>query len=202
MTRIVGEVMTREVVEAYPGTPFKELVRLLDRHRISGLPVVEYPEQVAAGGDADQTVLLVHDGEALDAVSLHHPGGVPYALFRMHGDRGRRHQLRRRGRAGHRVCTACGAARPGEPETPCRVVRGPGRVAAVQIGPGDHSHDLVVVIPDPRGVELPDGASVFLCGPLPFMRDVRGRLLSAGVPARRIRYEVFGPDLLLPGTAV
>ncbi|MFF9136564.1 globin domain-containing protein [Streptomyces albogriseolus] len=51
------------------------------------------------------------------------------------------------------------------------------------------------------GIELPQDASVFLCGPLPFMRDVRGQLLRAGVPARHIRYEVFGPDLWLPGPA-
>lgn len=50
------------------------------------------------------------------------------------------------------------------------------------------------------GIELPGNAAVFLCGPLPFMRDVRGQLLRAGVPARRIRYEVFGPDLWLPGS--
>jgi nitric oxide dioxygenase len=49
------------------------------------------------------------------------------------------------------------------------------------------------------GIELPDGATVFLCGPLPFMREARGQLLAAGVPARSIRYEVFGPDLWLPG---
>ncbi|MEV7326037.1 hypothetical protein [Streptomyces sp. NPDC093970] len=40
-----------------------------------------------------------------------------------------------------------------------------------------------------------DEATVFLCGPLPFMRAVRGQPLAAGVPAQRIRYEVFGPDL-------
>ncbi|WP_367319998.1 globin domain-containing protein [Streptomyces sp. HUAS ZL42] len=51
------------------------------------------------------------------------------------------------------------------------------------------------------GIELPDDATVFLCGPLPFMRDVRAQLLRAGIPARRIRYEVFGPDLWLPGPA-
>ncbi|MFI0503803.1 globin domain-containing protein [Streptomyces albogriseolus] len=51
------------------------------------------------------------------------------------------------------------------------------------------------------GVELPEDATVFLCGPLPFMREVRGQLLRAGVPARHIRYEVFGPDLWLPGPA-
>ncbi|WP_338120098.1 hypothetical protein [Streptomyces sporangiiformans] len=52
------------------------------------------------------------------------------------------------------------------------------------------------------GIELPYDATVFLCGPLPFMRDVRGQLLRAGVPARRIRYEVFGPDLWLPDSTV
>ncbi|MGW5134794.1 globin domain-containing protein [Streptomyces sp. NPDC004135] len=51
------------------------------------------------------------------------------------------------------------------------------------------------------GIEPPEDATVFLCGPLPFMREMRTRLLRAGVPARRIRYEVFGPDLWLPGAA-
>jgi nitric oxide dioxygenase len=51
------------------------------------------------------------------------------------------------------------------------------------------------------GIALPEDATVFLCGPLPFMRDVRAQLLRAGVPARHIRYEVFGPDLWLPGPA-
>ncbi|MEU9571782.1 globin domain-containing protein [Streptomyces massasporeus] len=52
-----------------------------------------------------------------------------------------------------------------------------------------------------HGIELPENATVFLCGPLPFMRDVRAQLLAAGVPAQHIRYEVFGPDLWLPGQA-
>ncbi|MBD0421897.1 hemin transporter [Streptomyces sp. TRM S81-3] len=50
---------------------------------------------------------------------------------------------------------------------------------------------------DLDGLGLPADADVYLCGPLPFMRAVRGQLLRAGVPARRIRYEVFGPDLWL-----
>ncbi|QRN80221.1 MAG: hemin transporter, partial [Nocardiopsis sp. BM-2018] len=50
---------------------------------------------------------------------------------------------------------------------------------------------------DLAGVEVPEGAEVYLCGPLPFMRDVRSRFLSAGVPARSVRYEVFGPGLWL-----
>jgi nitric oxide dioxygenase len=40
-----------------------------------------------------------------------------------------------------------------------------------------------------------DDVQVFTCGPLPFMRHVRSTLLERGVPAARIRYEVFGPDL-------
>ncbi|MFF9118112.1 globin domain-containing protein [Streptomyces massasporeus] len=52
-----------------------------------------------------------------------------------------------------------------------------------------------------HGVQLPENATVFLCGPLPFMRDVRAQLLAAGVPAQHIRYEVFGPDLWMPGQA-
>ncbi|WP_316743631.1 globin domain-containing protein [Streptomyces sp. MK7] len=46
-------------------------------------------------------------------------------------------------------------------------------------------------------LELPADADVYLCGSLPFMRAVRAQLLEAGIPARRIRYEVFGPDLWL-----
>ncbi|WP_031163558.1 globin domain-containing protein [Streptosporangium roseum] len=46
-------------------------------------------------------------------------------------------------------------------------------------------------------VELPDGLSAYLCGPLPFMRGVRSELLRRGVPASDIHYEVFGPDLWL-----
>lgn len=44
-------------------------------------------------------------------------------------------------------------------------------------------------------ISLPDDIQVFTCGPLPFMRHVRSTLLGRGIPAARIRYEVFGPDL-------
>ncbi|MGV9251119.1 CBS domain-containing protein [Streptomyces sp. NPDC003697] len=39
MSRIVGEVMPRKVVHVRPDVPFEDVARLLDRHRISGLPV-------------------------------------------------------------------------------------------------------------------------------------------------------------------
>ena len=44
-------------------------------------------------------------------------------------------------------------------------------------------------------IDLPADVQVFTCGPLPFMRHVRQSLVARGVPAERIRYEVFGPDL-------
>ncbi|MGS2586569.1 globin domain-containing protein [Streptomyces hebeiensis] len=49
---------------------------------------------------------------------------------------------------------------------------------------------------DLAAITLPAGPlDAYLCGPLPFMRTVRERLRDAGVPAERIHYEVFGPDL-------
>ena len=47
---------------------------------------------------------------------------------------------------------------------------------------------------DLTGVELPAGADVYLCGPIPFMAAVKKALLERGVAGDRIRYEVFGPD--------
>ncbi|MFF7250111.1 globin domain-containing protein [Embleya sp. NPDC008237] len=61
--------------------------------------------------------------------------------------------------------------------------------------PGDE--EASVGRADLGALELPDGSTAFLCGPLPFMRTVRGDLLRRGVPAEAIRYEVFGPDLWL-----
>ncbi|MGW7202075.1 globin domain-containing protein [Streptomyces sp. NPDC054837] len=54
---------------------------------------------------------------------------------------------------------------------------------------------------DLTGLDVPTDATVYLCGPLPFMRTIRTRLLSLGIPAHHIHYEVFGPDLWLPDTA-
>src|SRR5690606_29508133 len=51
---------------------------------------------------------------------------------------------------------------------------------------------------DLGGLEIPADAEVYLCGPLPFMRHVRAQFLTAGVAAKDIHYEVFGPDLWLP----
>ncbi|MFJ3037230.1 MULTISPECIES: CBS domain-containing protein [Streptomyces] len=64
---IVGEVMTRDVVHARRTTPFKEVVRLLDHHRISGVPVV----------DADDKVLGVLSGSDLIRNQAHRDGPTP-----------------------------------------------------------------------------------------------------------------------------
>ncbi|MFF5205722.1 globin domain-containing protein [Streptosporangium sp. NPDC000396] len=50
---------------------------------------------------------------------------------------------------------------------------------------------------DLTGIDLPEGTVAYLCGPLPFMRNVRTGLLRRGTHASNIHYEVFGPDLWL-----
>ncbi|MCT7354197.1 FAD-binding oxidoreductase [Streptomyces sp. 15-116A] len=67
--------------------------------------------------------------------------------------------------------------------------------------PGPEEPDAREGLMNLDGIDLPENATVFLCGPLPFMRHVRTQLLGAGIPAQRIRYEVFGPDLWQPGPA-
>ncbi|MEN8654256.1 CBS domain-containing protein [Streptomyces sp. 21So2-11] len=54
-TRTVGEVMTSEVVQAHRAISFVEVARLLDEHRISGLPVVDGDDKVV--GVVSQTDL-------------------------------------------------------------------------------------------------------------------------------------------------
>jgi nitric oxide dioxygenase len=48
-----------------------------------------------------------------------------------------------------------------------------------------------------REVDLPANASLYLCGPLPFMKNIRNEAINAGIPATQIHYEVFGPDIWL-----
>ncbi|MFE7492122.1 globin domain-containing protein [Kitasatospora sp. NPDC057541] len=65
---------------------------------------------------------------------------------------------------------------------------------------GDWPADRTGLV-DLASVEVPADTTAYLCGPLPFLRAVRGQLLTAGVPAADIHYEVFGPDLWLAGQA-
>ncbi|MFJ5829239.1 globin domain-containing protein [Streptomyces sp. NPDC093089] len=50
---------------------------------------------------------------------------------------------------------------------------------------------------DVTTLDLQAGTTAYLCGPLPFLRAVRGDLVGGGTPAADIHYEVFGPDLWL-----
>lgn len=84
------------------------------------------------------------------------------------------------------------AAAPLLEETRALVERLPhGRVITVtsETEEGEH-HGRV----DVSALDVPDTASVYLCGPLPFMQAVRSDLVAAGVPGKQIQYEIFGPD--------
>lgn len=61
--------------------------------------------------------------------------------------------------------------------------------------PGEPAADVRTGLVDVAAMDLPEGATAYLCGPLPYLRAVRGGLLQRGVPAAEIHYEVFGPDL-------
>ncbi|KAB8195317.1 hemin transporter [Nonomuraea phyllanthi] len=63
--------------------------------------------------------------------------------------------------------------------------------------PGEHAPEASAGQADVAALELPEGLTAYLCGPLPFMRAVRGDLLRRGLPAEAVHYEVFGPDLWL-----
>ncbi|MCO5973710.1 globin domain-containing protein [Actinoallomurus soli] len=54
---------------------------------------------------------------------------------------------------------------------------------------------------DLSGIAVPEDCRAYLCGPVPFMRSIRTQLLDRGVPANRIHYEAFGPDLGLETAA-
>jgi nitric oxide dioxygenase len=56
-------------------------------------------------------------------------------------------------------------------------------------------HGVFAGMMDLAQVALPDAATYYLCGPLPFRQAVRGALIERGVSPRDIQYEVFGPDL-------
>ena len=49
MRRTVQDVMTRDVVAVQGATPFKELARLLNEHRITALPVLDDAGRVVVG---------------------------------------------------------------------------------------------------------------------------------------------------------
>ena len=67
--------------------------------------------------------------------------------------------------------------------------------AATTAGPPEANEFSGVM--DLAHVELPTDADYYLCGPLAFMQSIRSALITRGIPAQDIQYEVFGPDLWL-----
>ena len=63
---------------------------------------------------------------------------------------------------------------------------------ATSVEPLDGVHEGLM---DLAAVDLAADATYYLCGPIPFMQALRGRLLERGVAPSDIQYEVFGPDL-------
>lgn len=47
---------------------------------------------------------------------------------------------------------------------------------------------------DMSSIDIADDATVYMCGPMPFMRSIRCSLLDRGIPEGAIHYEVFGPE--------
>lgn len=58
MRRTVQDVMTREVVAVRGPTPFKELVRLLNKHRITAVPVLEDAGRLVVGVVSESDLAL------------------------------------------------------------------------------------------------------------------------------------------------
>lgn len=61
MSRRVQDVMTEKVVVVGEDAPFKEIVRLMDEHRVSALPVVDGAERIV--GVVSEADLLPKEGE-------------------------------------------------------------------------------------------------------------------------------------------
>ncbi|MFD4137802.1 CBS domain-containing protein [Streptomyces sp. NPDC058572] len=67
---MVGTVMTSDVVRASTDTTFREIVHLLDEHRISGLHVVDDGQDVI--GVISESDLLAHAAASEDRQGEHH----------------------------------------------------------------------------------------------------------------------------------
>ncbi|WP_329142076.1 globin domain-containing protein [Streptomyces sp. NBC_01456] len=66
-----------------------------------------------------------------------------------------------------------------------------------ELGGGDGKGAVTVRagLMDLTQLAIPAGTTAYLCGPVPFMKAAIAQLLASGLPAERIHYEVFGPDL-------
>lgn len=69
MKRMVGDVMTRDVVVAHPQTPFKEIVRRMYEARVSALPVLDDDGRLV-GIVSEADLILKEDPELEEAARL------------------------------------------------------------------------------------------------------------------------------------
>ncbi|GAA2524572.1 globin domain-containing protein [Pilimelia columellifera] len=99
------------------------------------------------------------------------------------------------------VVAVHGEQSPGRHPLRADIVRSGSQLASFQHlvwyeEPGGPSNDVQVHtgLVDADLIPLRPDATAYLCGPVPFMRHIRGALRRRGLPSERIRYEVFGPD--------
>ncbi|MFE9775314.1 CBS domain-containing protein [Streptomyces sp. NPDC005931] len=156
------DVMSGEVVTADYGTPFKEVVRLLEEHGISGLPVVDEDRRVV--GVVSETDLVLHQtGPESD------PGGWSGWLRRLSG-RSRRDAAKSRAR------TAGGLM-----STPAVTVRAEATLSeAARLMTGHDVERLPVVDEEDRLVGIVtrrDLLQVFLRSDAEIQRDVQQKVV-------------------------
>ena len=62
-------------------------------------------------------------------------------------------------------------------------------VSFLKDGSGDYTSEVRVDV-----LDVPNRASVYMCGPLRYMQEVRSGLIEQGMSGKNIQYEIFGPD--------
>ncbi|MDR6975936.1 CBS domain-containing protein [Streptomyces sp. 3330] len=169
MARIVGEVMTQDVVEAHRETSFKDVVRLLDRHRIGGLPVVD---------DDDKVVGVISQTDLIRRQAAGSPGARARGLRRL--------RLPPLGRSARRADAADGAVTAQElMSTPAVTVHPEQRVAdAARVMERHGVERLPVVDEEDRLIGIAtrrDLLRVFLRTDDEIRREVRDEVLARAV---------------------
>lgn len=176
-----GRRITVKRVRGDQGAPDGEMSTLLHAEaRVGDRLTVSAPFGDVVLADGDHPLVLVSAGIGCTPIvgMLHHlaAAGATRRVLALHADRSRdAHALR------EETAELVDALPNGQ------------RIVWYEEGDGGRTGQM-----DLGDVAIPADAEVYLCGPLPFMRDARAQLLAAGVAPRAVHYEVFGPDLWLP----
>ncbi|QNP67772.1 globin domain-containing protein [Streptomyces genisteinicus] len=169
---------------AGPGAPDGEVSSWLHAHAHAGDTLeVSLPSGDLALHDADTPLLLASAGIGVTPMlsMLHHLAlsASTRRIHVLHADRSPAHHIHREEQA-ELVSRLTNASLHLWYERGARTLTGP------DASEGTVSLDRLPLTPR---------TDAYLCGPLPFMRALRTGLLNAGLHARAIHYEVFGPDL-------